>query len=101
MHPWVAVLVTLAGLHSQQLTQAPHGPYRVLERKLVDAGGRRFLIRGTRLPRFESATVGQLTRSGEDFGPYSATALSAIRLRFNLNAVLLPVGDGGPELERL
>src|SRR4029077_2042595 len=30
-------------------------------------------------------------RSGREFGPHSATSLSAIRLRFNMNAVRLPV----------
>jgi len=89
---WVCALGLLAGvLPAQQLTLAPKGPFHVQDGRLIDAGGNPFLIRGTELPEFRAETVARHERSGEDFGAYSATSMSAIRLRFNLNAVLLPV----------
>jgi hypothetical protein len=99
---WVAALGLLAGvLPAQQLTLAPKGPFHVAEGRLVDASGRPFLIRGTELPEFRADTVAHHERSGEDFGAYSGTSLSAIRLRFNLNAVLLPIAEPSPELARV
>jgi uncharacterized protein (TIGR03437 family) len=74
-----------------QLTPAPAGPFRVVEGRLADAQGRPFPLRGTALPEFRLETVAFHARSGDDFGAYSGTALSAIRLRFNMNAVRLPV----------
>jgi hypothetical protein len=99
---WVAALGLLAGvLPAQQLTLAPRGPFHVEQGRLVDASGRPFLIRGTELPEFRPETVAHHERSGEDFGAYSGTSLSAIRLRFNLNAVLLPIAEPSPELARV
>ncbi len=100
----IAVAFTFACLQAQQVTPAPHGPFRVVDHRLIDSNGRRFLIRGTNLPEFRGADVAHLSRSGSDFGPYSATALSAIRLRFNMNAVRLavnPADAARPELARL
>ncbi len=43
------------------------------------------------MPEFRLDTLAHNSRSGDDYGPYSATALSAIRLRFNMNAVRVPL----------
>lgn len=79
-----------------QVTTAPHGPFRVAGNRIVDAGGHSFLIRGTQVAEFRVGTAAYNSRSGNDFGPHSGTALSAIRLRFNMNAVRVPlnVADG-------
>ncbi|MGD0361535.1 MAG: hypothetical protein ABSC93_11730 [Bryobacteraceae bacterium] len=71
----------------QALTPAPRGPFHVAGNRIVDAAGRPFLIRGTQLAEFRLQTEAYNYRSGADVGPYSGTALSAIRLRFNMNAV--------------
>ena len=75
----------------QQITPAPGGPFRVARNEIVDSHGRLFLVRGTQLTEFHPETTARDNRAGEDFGPHSATSLSAIRLRFNMNAVRLPV----------
>jgi hypothetical protein len=59
--------------------------------RLNDSLGRPVLLRGTELPEFRRETAVRESRSGIDFGPYSATSLSAVRLRFNMNAVRLPL----------
>src|ERR1035441_3659662 len=85
--------------HRQGLTPVPHGPFHVAGDRIVDATGHRFLIRGTQLAEYRLQTAAYNSRSGEDFGPYSGTALSAIRLRFNMNAVRVPgnvLDDDGP-----
>ena len=43
------------------------------------------------MAEFSLETAAYNARSAEDFGPYSGTALSAIRLRFNMNAVRVPL----------
>lgn len=48
-------------------------------------------MRGTQLTEFRPQTVARDTRNGVDFGPHSATSLAAIRLRFNMNTVRVPV----------
>ena len=60
------------------------------------------------MPAFHPQTVARDTRVDRDFGPHSATSLAAIRLRFNMNAVRLPVDvtesdrpDFFPELVKL
>lgn len=58
---------------------------------MLDSQGRAFLMRGTQLTEFHLQTVARDNRAGEDFGAHSATSLSAIRLRFNMNTVRLPV----------
>lgn len=105
MFRWACALAILAGgMPAQQITMKPDGPFHVIAGKLVDAKGRAFLIRGTELPEFRADTANYQSRSADEFGPYSATSLSAIRLRFNLNAVRLPVARGSeksPELARV
>jgi len=95
---WASPLAFSSGLPSearpQPLTPAPAGPFRVAAGRLVNARGRVFPLRGTALPEFRLATAGSNQRSGDDFGAYSGTGLSAIRLRFNMNAVRLPVDVG-------
>jgi uncharacterized protein (TIGR03437 family) len=76
---------------TQTLTPAPHGPYRVAGNHVTDSLGRTVLLRGTGLPEFRREAAVRDSHSGIDFGPYSATSLSAVRLRFNMNAVRLPL----------
>ena len=93
---------TLSPQPSQQaLTPAPNGPFHVQGNQIVDAKGRPYLMRGTQLTPFHPQTAARDAASANDvFGPHSATSLSAIRLRFNMNAVRLPLditeagGDG-------
>jgi hypothetical protein len=59
--------------------------------RIVDSKGRTFLMRGTQLTEFHPETAAQDNRAGQDFGAHSSTTLSAIRLRFNMNTVRLPV----------
>lgn len=75
----------------QAITPAPAGPFHVSGNAILDSRGRAFLIRGTQLTEFHLQTVARDNRAGEDFGAHSATSLSAVRLRFNMNAVRLPV----------
>jgi uncharacterized protein (TIGR03437 family) len=75
----------------QQITPGPAGPFHVSGNRILDSRGHEFLMRGTQLTPFDPANVARDNRAGEDFGPHSATSLSAIRLRFNLNTVRLPV----------
>src|ERR1051325_9122759 len=76
-----AIALCCAGLSAQQITPAQSHS----------------LARGVRLPEFRLATLAYNSRSATDFGPYSATSLSAIRLRFNMNAVLLPLDRAGAD----
>jgi len=75
----------------QQISPAPAGPFHTSGNQIFDSQGRPFLMRGTQLTEFHPQTVDRDNRAGEDFGPHSATSLSAIRLRFNMNTVRLPV----------
>jgi uncharacterized protein (TIGR03437 family) len=75
----------------QQITPNPAGPFHVSGNRLLDSQGRAFPMRGTQLTEFHLQTVERDNRAGEDFGAHSATSLSAIRLRFNMNTVRLPV----------
>lgn len=72
-------------------TPGPNGPFQVHGIQILDSKGQPFLMRGTQLPEFRFETAERNSSSGQVFGPYSATSLSAIRLRFNMNAVRLPV----------
>src|SRR5712692_7695215 len=76
---------------SQKITSAPAGPFHISGNQIVDSKGRVFLMRGTQLTLFRPQTVVRDTRAGLDFGPHSATSLAAIRLRFNMNTVRVPV----------
>jgi uncharacterized protein (TIGR03437 family) len=75
----------------QQITPSPAGPFHVAVNQLLDSHGRPFLMRGTQLPGFHLQTVDRDNQAGDVFGAHSATSLSAIRLRFNLNTVRLPL----------
>src|SRR6202050_693207 len=87
--------LTAASLPSQpkhqQITPNPAGPFGVSGNSVLDSQGRVFLMRGTQLTEFHPQTVEHDNRAGVDFGPHSATSLSAIRLRFNMNTVRLPL----------
>ncbi|MGA3074288.1 MAG: cellulase family glycosylhydrolase [Bryobacteraceae bacterium] len=88
---FASAATVLSTQHRQELTPVPNGPFQVTGNRIVDARGRPFLIRGTQLAEFSLETAAYNARSAEDFGPYSGTALSAIRLRFNMNAVRVPL----------
>src|SRR5215469_4792383 len=75
----------------QQITPAANGPYRVEENRILDSRGQNFVLRGTQMTAFDPETAAADNRAGATYGPHSATTLSAARLRFNLNAVRLPV----------
>jgi uncharacterized protein (TIGR03437 family) len=72
-------------------TLAPAGPFHVSGNQIIDSKGRPFLIRGTQVAEFHLETIARDNRAGLDYGAHSATTLSAIRLRFNLNAVRVPI----------
>ena len=78
----------------QALTPSPHGPFHIDGNRIVDAKGRPFLMRGTQLTEFHLQTMAHDNRYGRDFGEHSPTSLSAIRLRFNMNTVRLPLDPG-------
>src|SRR3984957_12955341 len=75
----------------QQITPNPAGPFHVSGNRMLDSHGRAFPMRGTQLTEFQLQTVDRDNGAGEVFGAHSATSLSAIRLRFNMNTVRLPV----------
>jgi uncharacterized protein (TIGR03437 family) len=75
----------------QQITPAGNGPYRVEGNRILDSRGQSFVLRGTQMTAFDPETATADNRAGVTYGPHSATTLSAARLRFNLNAVRLPV----------
>lgn len=75
----------------QEITPSPAGPFHVSGNRILDAHGRPFLMRGTQLTPFSLETLAFDNRSGDEFGAHSATSLSAIRLRFNMNTVRLPL----------
>jgi uncharacterized protein (TIGR03437 family) len=79
------------GRAQQELTPAPSGPFHVAGNRIVDSKGRPFLMRGTQLTEFHPQTAARDNRAGQDFGAHSSTTLSAIRLRFNMNTVRLPL----------
>ena len=75
----------------QQVTPAPNGPFHIDHAQIVDSKGHSFLMRGTQLPVFRLESAEENSRSGQVFGSYSATSLTALRLRFNMNTVRLPL----------
>ena len=89
--------LTLAGagiprpIPQQQVTPAPAGPFHIDHTQVIDSQGRPFLMRGTQLTEFHLGTAAFDNRAGRDFGPHSATSLTAVRLRFNMNTVRLPL----------
>jgi uncharacterized protein (TIGR03437 family) len=78
-------------VHQQEVTPAPDGPFHVDHAQILDSKGHSFLMRGTQLSDFHPQTAARDNRAGRDFGPHSATSLTAVRLRFNMNAVRLPL----------
>jgi uncharacterized protein (TIGR03437 family) len=78
-------------MHRQEVTPAPSGPFRVESNRIIDSAGRPFLMRGTQLTEFHPQTAAEDNRAGREFGPHSATSLTAVRLRFNMNTVRLPL----------
>ncbi len=91
-----AVLFFSATCHAhplapQALTPVPKGPIHADGNRLVDSQGRAFLIRGTDLPEFRTLPADPEAKSAAGFGPHSATVLSTIRLRWNMNAVRIPL----------
>jgi uncharacterized protein (TIGR03437 family) len=81
----------LLAVAQQSITPQPSGPFHVSGNHILDAHNRPFLMRGTQLTPFSLATAAIDNRCGRDYGPHSATSLSAIRLRFNMNTVRLPL----------
>lgn len=77
--------------NKQAVTLAANGPYHIAGNQIIDSKGRPFLMRGTQLTEFRLGTIARDNRAGEDFGPHSLTSLSAVRLRFNMNTVRLPL----------
>jgi uncharacterized protein (TIGR03437 family) len=75
----------------QVISPSPEGPFRVEGNRILDSKGRPFVMWGTQLTPFHAETAAADNRSGIDFGPHSPTSLSAIRLRFNMNTVRVPV----------
>ena len=98
--PWGLCLVLLSsvalwganggGEPTPRLTLAAAGPYRVDGNRIVDAKGRRYLVRGTELPTLTLETA-DIAGDGKEFGAFSASSLISIRQRLNMNAVRLPV----------
>lgn len=82
----------LSGAGLTQLTPKPHGPFTVQGNQILDSDGHPFLLRGTQLKPFGLNTAAADQGSaGQVYGAHSSTTLSAIRLRFNMNAVRLTV----------
>jgi uncharacterized protein (TIGR03437 family) len=75
----------------QEITPSPSGPFHVEGNQILNATGQPFLLKGTQLTEFHAETVAEDNHSGITFGAHSPTSLSAIRLRFNMNTVRLPV----------
>src|SRR5260370_689718 len=76
---------------AQQITPAPAGPFHTAGNQIIDSRSHPFLMRGTQLTDFHLQTTAQDNRAGDIYGAHSATSLSAIRLRFNMNTVRLPL----------
>jgi uncharacterized protein (TIGR03437 family) len=68
------------------LTLAPCGPYRIAGNQILDRLNRPWLARGTRLAAFKLQSTAVERVSGT-FGPWSATTLTTIRQRLNMNTV--------------
>lgn len=82
-----------SSLPNKPLTPAPNGPYRVQGKRILDREGKPYLLRATQLPPLSLVTLAENSASGATYGSYTATTLSAARLRFNLNAVVIPVTE--------
>jgi hypothetical protein len=87
----VLASITFARTAQQEITAAPSGPFHVDHAQIVDSAGRPFLMRGTQLTDFHPRTAIWDNHAGPDYGAHSATSLTAVRLRFNMNTVRLPL----------
>ncbi len=67
------------------------GPYSDIGNRIVDAKRKTIVMRGRQLAAFRMGDVAGNNRAGKAFGARSATTFSAIRLRFNMDTVRLPV----------
>ncbi len=100
MGAWVAIIFCgvlaaeprLSANRVPELTPAPAGPYRVDGNRILDAAGRPYLIRGTRMA---PVRLGVTAAAGANapFDPHSRTSLITLRHRMNMNAVRLPVSS--------
>ena len=70
---------------------APTGAFQIEGSRIIDTRGRPFLIHGTQLPEFSRDSTSAGDPSDREFGPYSASSFAAIRHRFNLNTVRMPL----------
>lgn len=79
---------------AQSPARTSSSPVRVQGRFLVDRAGQHVLLRGTQLPELagDASDFGMPSRHA--YGPLSATTLNAIRKRWNMNTVRLPVDVG-------
>ncbi len=68
------------------LTPAPCGPYKIAGNQILDCLNRPWLARGTRLAAFKLQPTSE-ERAAGTFGPWSATTLTTIRQRLNMNTV--------------
>src|SRR5580700_4500377 len=73
-----------------RLTPAPAGPYHVSGNRILDAGGRDYLARGTVLPE-ATLEITQIKGKGAQFGVFSPDSFVTIRQRVNMNAFRLLV----------
>jgi hypothetical protein len=87
----VLLAAQLFAAPQQSLTPRPSGAFHISGNQIIDSHNRPFLMRGTQLTDFHPQTAARDNRGGRDYGPHSATSLSAIRLRFNMNTVRLPL----------
>ena len=91
---WAASLLLLAFAGfavPQTVTRAPAGPLRVDGARLVDSAGQPVLLRGTQVPGLSHDSTDFGVLPGHRFGALSATTLNAIRQRWNMNVIRLPV----------
>ena len=87
----VSLLQANGGVESTpRLTPAAAGPYHVECNRILDAGGRAYLVRGTELPTL-TLNDSDIAGDGKEFGAFSPSSLISIRQRLNMNTVRLPV----------
>ena len=79
-----------AAVSAPRITPAASGPYRVEGRRIVDARGHAYLVRGTEMPTL-TLKAEDFSGDGKEFGPFSRSSFVTIRQRLNMNAVRLPV----------
>ena len=80
-----------SSVRRQEIISAPHGPFRIDHSQIIDSTGQPFLMRGTQLVDFHPPTAVFDNHAGRNYGVHSATSFTAVRLRFNMNTVRLPL----------